>query len=233
LNRAGVLKKQEQQSRVQDRYRHGYLALSKGDLSNSISRDAVVLNPRLAFADIAIWTILVHYRYRFRKIYMSKGATNTDRLTLIISGGQTGADQGALSAARDLGIPTGGTAPQGWLTEAGPQEALLRGFGLSECPEAGYPARTRQNVLDADGTLLVGLFDTGGSALTAAVAQDERRPMFHLAFTAGTPREKQCEEFRRWLRQHDVRVLNVAGNRESECPGIQAFTRSFLIAALQ
>ena len=53
----------------------------------------------------------------------------------IISGGQTGADMGALLAARELGIPTGGVAPKGWLTENGPQEELLRNFGLIECEE--------------------------------------------------------------------------------------------------
>src|SRR5262249_52318747 len=65
LNRAGVLKKEEQQSRVQDRYRHGYLALCKGDLSNSISKDVVVFNQRSALADTAIWTILLPHRYEF------------------------------------------------------------------------------------------------------------------------------------------------------------------------
>jgi len=75
------------------------------------------------------------------------------RLAEIISGGQTGADQGGLLAAQDLGIPTGGL-PQGWLTENGPQEALLRSFGLVECTESGYSARTHKNVLHADGTLL-------------------------------------------------------------------------------
>ena len=81
-------------------------------------------------------------------------------------GGQTGADQGGLLAARELGIPTNGTAPRDWLTEDGPREALLRSFGLKECRERGYPARTKANVLNADGTLIVGPHRTGGSALT-------------------------------------------------------------------
>jgi hypothetical protein len=38
-------------------------------------------------------------------------------LERVISGGQTGADQGGLRAARACGIPTGGWAPRGWLTE--------------------------------------------------------------------------------------------------------------------
>jgi hypothetical protein len=35
----------------------------------------------------------------------------------IISGGQTGADQGGLEGARLLGIQTGGTAPYNWMTD--------------------------------------------------------------------------------------------------------------------
>jgi len=46
-------------------------------------------------------------------------------LERIITGGQIGADQGALRAARAAGIATGGWAPAGWETEAGPAPELL------------------------------------------------------------------------------------------------------------
>jgi hypothetical protein len=52
----------------------------------------------------------------------------------VISGGQTGADQGGLRAPRACAIPTGGWAPRGWLTEAGPAPCLEES-GLVECPE--------------------------------------------------------------------------------------------------
>jgi hypothetical protein len=38
-------------------------------------------------------------------------------LDRVISGGQSGADQAGLRTARIPGIPTGGTAPRGWLAE--------------------------------------------------------------------------------------------------------------------
>src|SRR5215471_5688537 len=63
-----------------------------------------------------------------------------------ISGGQTGADQGGLRAAKTLGIPTGGWAPRGRMTEDGSAEELLRSFGLREFSQPGYPPRTRANV---------------------------------------------------------------------------------------
>jgi hypothetical protein len=158
---------------------------------------------------------------------------NGYRLTKIISGGQTGADQGGLLAARDLGIPTGGIAPHGWLTENGPEEALLRSFGLVECTEPGYPARTRKNVVDADGTLLVGQYRRGGSALTVHIAREAGKPFFHLADVAnGIVPNERMDEFRYWFERYNVHILNFAGNRESSSPGIQELTRSFLLAAL-
>src|SRR3990167_11025227 len=93
----------------------------------------------------------------------------------IISGGQTGADQGGLYAGSMLGIETGGWACQGWVTEDGPQRELLRGFGLVECRVAGYAARTEANVRLGDGTgifypHLMGQKITGGSYMTECVA---------------------------------------------------------------
>ena len=50
-------------------------------------------------------------------------------LTKIISGGQTGADQVALSVAVRLGLKTGGYAPLRYMTEDGPDPTLAR-YGL-------------------------------------------------------------------------------------------------------
>ena len=154
----------------------------------------------------------------------------------IISGGQTGADMGGLMAARELGIETGGTAPQEWWTEEGPREQLLRSYGLVECGELGYPARTWWNVINADGTLLVGFYESGGSALTVAIARELKKPVFHAGYSRGAPMkpdEASRAEFRAWLARHRIRILNVAGNRESTSPGICEFTRAFLFAALR
>ena len=70
-------------------------------------------------------------------------------LTTIISGGQTGADQAGLLAAQALGLQTGGWAPHGWRTDAGPapwladaQEAATLAeiivFGQAGCDFAQY-----------------------------------------------------------------------------------------------
>ena len=149
----------------------------------------------------------------------------------IISGGQTGADMGGLIAAREVGIPTGGTAPAGWLTEDGPRKSLLQSFGLVECDEAGYPARTRINVLQSDGTVIVGNYDSGGSALTYEIVRESRKAIFLVPFPNAAV-DVQIEEFRQWLHGNNVQILNVAGNRESTSPGIAEFTRQFLLASI-
>ena len=139
-------------------------------------------------------------------------------------------------AGRELGISTTGTAPKGWLTEDGPREALLRSFRLKECSERGYPPRTKANVLNADGTLIVGPYRTGGSALTAKIAADHNKPLFHVAYPGPTDfasRDDRIEEFHYWLTHYRIQILNVAGNRESQSPRICQFTRDFLIAALR
>jgi len=153
----------------------------------------------------------------------------------IISGGQAGADMGALIAARELKIESGGVAPRGWLTENGPQEQLLQGFGLTECDEDGYEARTRRNASISDGTLIVGQHTSGGSGLTYETVRQLGKPLFLLAFEKALniqPEASRLEEFRSWLKDHEIRTLNVAGNRESQSPGIADFTREFLIQAL-
>ena len=151
----------------------------------------------------------------------------------IVSGGQTGADQGGLLAGRELTIETGGVAPCGWLTENGPQEELLRNFGLTECEEEGYPARTRNNIALSDGTLLVGAFESGGSKLTHELATQMGKPLLLIAYPPDqSGDENRITEFRRWLENHRIQTLNIAGNRESQSPGIAEFTRNFLLRAL-
>jgi hypothetical protein len=149
----------------------------------------------------------------------------------IISGGQTGADQGGLLAGRELKLETGGVAPRGWLTETGPQEELLRSFGLAECEKEGYPARTRQNIALSDGTLLVGPYESGGSGLTHELATQMNKPLFLIPYPPDS-RDENIAKFKQWLENHRIQTLNIAGNRESQSPGICEFTRDFLIRAL-
>jgi hypothetical protein len=129
----------------------------------------------------------------------------------IISGGQTGADLGALVAAKRLGLDTGGTAPKGYRTDAGPQPDVLRGFGLIEHPSSAYPPRTVCNVRDSDATVLFGILTSPGCALTKRLCEQYRKPYLENPLAV---------ELRRWVLVNQVTVLNVAGNRERTNPGL-------------
>ena len=148
----------------------------------------------------------------------------------IISGGQTGADQGGLAAGVELGLATGGWAPRGWRTQDGPAPWLAK-FGVHEHYSAEYPPRTRQNVLESDGTLWVGNPDSPGGKLTLRTCKAAGKSKFELRLVAPL-QDHSVEDFRAWVQRFDVRVLNVAGNRESSSPGIGVFTRDFLLRAL-
>ncbi len=150
-------------------------------------------------------------------------------LVRIVSGGQTGADRGGLDAAIALGIPHGGWCPLGRLAEDGEVPAR---YALRETPSADYAARTRRNVEDSGATVLFTRGrPTGGSAYTAEVARALGRPLLHvdLARETGAAAAARVREF---IRAHQVRILNVAGSRESIAPGIAAEVRDILIAAL-
>ncbi len=56
---------------------------------------------------------------------------------LIISGGQTGVDQGALWAAKQLKIDTGGWVPVGGMTTEGKNPKLVNEFGCKEISDRG------------------------------------------------------------------------------------------------
>lgn len=97
------------------------------------------------------------------------------KIIKVISGGQTGADQGGLVAARKVGVPTGGFAPHGWLTERGPMPKELQAFGLVES-KGGYPERTLQNILASDFTILIADKLDRGSGLTQNRCEQYGKP---------------------------------------------------------
>ena len=141
----------------------------------------------------------------------------------IISGGQTGADIGGLVAGKLLGLKTGGTAPKGWITEDGPNYLLGFMYGLSEGPP-GYRERTKINIADSDATLILGNVNSPGSKLTLETCEEQGK----LYLVNPEPLELTA-----WLENYDIRVLNVAGNRESKNPGIGVRTIQLLSQALK
>ena len=142
----------------------------------------------------------------------------------IISGGQTGVDRGALDAAIALGIPHGGCCPRGRRAEDGRVPAQYR---LAECDSERYAVRTELNLLSADATLILSRGPLrGGTRLTARLARRHGKPCQVVDLEAPPPAESILE----WLAANRVSTLNVAGPRESQCPGVQDAARTYLLA---
>lgn len=154
----------------------------------------------------------------------------------IISGGQTGADQGGLEAAWELGLLTGGTAPYNFMTEIGPEFDKLRHFGLSPGPydPRTYPKRTELNVKNSDGTLILGNIWTPGSKLTRSLCQRLNKPYLEIPnIDTQLALVKMGDLFLKvWIEANKIEILNIAGNRESKNPGIQEKVKEFLVLAL-
>lgn len=147
--------------------------------------------------------------------------------TKIVSGGQTGVDQGALDAAIALGIDHGGWCPAGRLTEDGtvPERFLLR-----EHASAYYPDRTAQNVIDSDATLILYRKTlSGGTALTQRICRREGKPFLSVAIDDAV---NATEQIVSWLGLVRPDVLNIAGPRESNATGIHEETRALLTLVL-
>jgi hypothetical protein len=150
-------------------------------------------------------------------------------LEKIITGGQTGADQAAWRAAADFGVLTGGSMPRGFLTADGPRPEFAAQFRAVELPTGSRPARTEQNVRDADGTLWFGETTTTGANETMVACRRWGKPCL-LLYPAAEFTPAHAAE---WIKEHNIRMLNVAGNREQDEPGIGGRVEQFLSHVLR
>ena len=138
----------------------------------------------------------------------------------IVSGGQTGVDRAALELGRRVGIPIGGWCPAGgWAEDLTEPPGVLAVFPeLRPTPSHDPAERTRWNVRDSDATLVLtrGGVTSRGTALTVEIAEELGRP--HLVADVA-----DVDAVRAWISGFATPlVLDVAGPRESEVPGIHA-----------
>lgn len=155
------------------------------------------------------------------------------RLTSIVSGGQTGVDRGGLEAAMMLDLGWGGWAPSGWRAEDG-QIPMRYRARMRQTTSREYGMRTRLNVQDSDGTLIITFTPelTAGTAFTEKTCIAMDKPHLHLVLPdrGNSPIPDEVgESVREWIRNAKINVLNVAGPRESKEPDIQEATCDALV----
>lgn len=135
-------------------------------------------------------------------------------------------DRAALDAAIDLGIPCGGWCPRGRRAEDG---RIPDRYPLQEASSPDYQVRTRLNVEDSDGTLVITAGSPkGGTALTLKLARKFRKPFLLVDLTRKTDPSAVWQ----WINETHVRILNVAGPREGESAGIFEKALAFLLEVL-
>jgi len=131
----------------------------------------------------------------------------------IITGGQTGVDRAALDAAIDLGVSTGGWCPKGRVAENGP---IPYKYSLTETSSGDYSKRTKLNVIDSDGTVII-YFDelSGGTKLTHASCISQRKPC--LLINGNEVSEvAAAQQIAVFVVDYEIKVLNIAGPRASK-----------------
>lgn len=152
-------------------------------------------------------------------------------LEKVISGGQIGADMAALEAAYELGIPTGGVAPYGYTNIKGVNMELKTKYGLEENGIGGtvamqYARRSMLNVDAADATIA---FQTESSTGTdrsvnycrtgtwsEKVGCGMKHSPVHVISNLDPTNEKTMRDALDFLKQHNVKILNVCGSRNSK-----------------
>jgi Circularly permutated YpsA SLOG family len=141
-------------------------------------------------------------------------------LIKIVSGGQTGVDRGALDAALAAGFPCGGWCPADRSAEDGP---IPQQYPLKPLPGSGYRERTRQNVIESDGTAIL-FFGSlaGGTKLTRDLCVREKKP-FVVLDASQTTEPAAAAAIVHFVKENEIVVLNVAGPRLSGWPQGHAF----------
>jgi putative molybdenum carrier protein len=143
----------------------------------------------------------------------------------ILSGGQSGVDRAALLFAFNNGINIAGWCPLGRIAEDG---TIADHYPLKETNTSEYCERTKLNVRDSDGTLIIynELIDDGTKVtIEEATLQTKPYHKVNLSENSGLITLRTSK----WLKENNIKLLNIAVPRESSSNGIYNQTMGFLV----
>ena len=148
------------------------------------------------------------------------------KISTIISGGQTGADRAAFDFALENNFEIRGFVPKGRRAEDG--KIAEKYPNLIETAKRNYAERTELNVQNSDATLIISHGKLmGGSRLTKNFAEKHQKPFLHIDLTSETM-DELIKKTRKWLGSTKCKNLNIAGSRSSTDAEIYEKTKVFL-----
>ncbi|MBR0406337.1 MAG: hypothetical protein IJI68_14215 [Eggerthellaceae bacterium] len=149
------------------------------------------------------------------------------KITVLRSGGQSGADRGAMDAAGQCGVRIEGWCPAGGWAEDYPEPPGVLALypEMIETPSKDVIQRTEWNIRDSTCCIVLNTGGRGTSPGTdAGYVFNEKYGVPHFDIEIGGERsvEEQLEDACEWLRafDDDAIVLGFGGPRESEYPGV-------------
>ncbi|NJO59345.1 MAG: reverse transcriptase-like protein, partial [Richelia sp. RM2_1_2] len=165
-----------------------------------------------------------------------------NKISKITSIGQFGADLGALEAAKNKGIKTGGIAANGYFTEKGEAPDLLQSYGLSEGEKGKGFGQTYKNAYSAnirstDATVLIGRIlnrneNTDKDLLEIINRYNKPYLLIPKEEVLSNP-QAVGEKIIQFATQSNAQSLNIIGERESHAPGIQNAVRKVIDETLE
>lgn len=143
------------------------------------------------------------------------------------SGGQSGADRGAMDAAQACGVSVSGWCPAGGWAEDLPEPPGVRALypQMVETPLADVAQRTEWNIRDSTCCIALNTAVRGisrGTDLGYECYEKYGIPHFEIVVDGPVSIDEQIEQACAWLQSldNDAIVLGVGGPRASEHAGI-------------
>jgi hypothetical protein len=165
-------------------------------------------------ADIKSFMKSIKYRHELAGEYIQN--PEIWKRLWIVTGGQSGVDRAALDVALELRLPARGWAPLEHDAEDG---KIPEHYPLQETLTKDPALRTELNAFDSDATLVISAgVPKDGTGLTEEMAKLYNKPLRYIDMEQELS-DEDILNFRSWIEDHHVRILNIAGPRESHRPG--------------